>query len=200
MAVRYRLDPAQGRFTVQGFARGLLSAFAHNPTFAVRDFSGEISLDPATLEHASIQMTIRAGSLELLDQVSPADRRDIEGRMRQEVLEITTYPEIRYDANDIAAEPIAPNDYCVRINGRLVLHGVVNPCPIGAQMRVYNDGVRLMARGPLSLSEYRIRPVAALAGAIKLEDQLHVEFDLVAWKEMEPTGERSAVADEAPAD
>ena len=35
---RYRIDPGRSRFTVQAFATGLLSAFAHSPTFAVRDF------------------------------------------------------------------------------------------------------------------------------------------------------------------
>jgi hypothetical protein len=35
----------------------------------------------------------------------------------------------------------------------------------------------------LPQSEYRLRPVVALGGTIKLKDPLKVSFDLVAWKE-----------------
>ena len=47
MPARYRLDPAHSRFTVQAFAAGMLSFLGHNPTFAVRDFQGEVRFDPA---------------------------------------------------------------------------------------------------------------------------------------------------------
>jgi hypothetical protein len=43
---------------------------------------------------------------------------------------------------------------------------------------VYDDGVRLAGASRLLLSEYGIRPVTALGGAIKLKDELKVSFDL----------------------
>ena len=43
-------------------------------------------------------------------------------------------------------------------------------------------GVRLTGESTLRLSDYRIRPVTALAGAIRLNDELRLVFDLVAWK------------------
>ncbi len=39
--VRYSMDPAQSQFTVHAFASGLAAVVAHNPKFAIRDFSGE---------------------------------------------------------------------------------------------------------------------------------------------------------------
>ena len=36
----YRLAAAQSQFTVHAFATGMLSVFAHSPTFAVQDFRG----------------------------------------------------------------------------------------------------------------------------------------------------------------
>ena len=47
--MRSVLDPAPGRFTMQAFARGALSAFAHSPTFAVRDYTGEPAVDGTDL-------------------------------------------------------------------------------------------------------------------------------------------------------
>src|SRR5262245_41865346 len=39
---RYKIEAGQSRFIVKAFAGGLLSAFAHDHTIAIRDFSGEV--------------------------------------------------------------------------------------------------------------------------------------------------------------
>jgi hydrogenase nickel incorporation protein HypA/HybF len=98
MMARYRFDPARSRFTVQAFATGLLSAIAHSPTFAVRSFDGTIRLEGSPVENLELELTVDADSLELENRVRPADRREIEGRMREEVLETSVYREITYRA------------------------------------------------------------------------------------------------------
>ena len=82
---RYRLDPALSRFTVQAFASGLLSFLGHSPTFVVRDFAGDVEFDEEALPNARFEVVVRADSLHLADNVGPADRQEIEGRMRREV-------------------------------------------------------------------------------------------------------------------
>lgn len=183
MMVRYRLDPGPSRFTVQAFASGMFSFLGHSPTFAVRDYAGEIRLAPGSLSENWLQVTVRADALELLDKVSPADRAEIEGRMRRDVLETAVYPEIRFDAEDMAASRTDQGQYQLRIRGRLSLHGVFNPHEMDARLLVYDDGVRLTGETVLRLSDYRIRPVTALGGSIKLKDPLRLAFDLAAWKE-----------------
>jgi polyisoprenoid-binding protein YceI len=177
MIVRYRLEPGQSRFTVQAFAAGMLSFLGHNPTFAVRDVRGEMRLDHSTVG-GSLLVVVRADSLELLDQIKPADRQEIEQRMRQEELETTKFQEIRFEAESLSGREAEGNQYRLQLRGRLELHGVTRPVELGAQLRVFRDGARVTGECPLSLSEYGIRPVTALAGAIKLKDQLRVAFDL----------------------
>jgi polyisoprenoid-binding protein YceI len=181
--VCYRLDPGHSRFTVQGFAGGMLSFLAHSPTFAVRNYAGELRLEDGTLRHARLQVTVRADSLELVDRVKQGDREEIEGRMRREVLEVARYLEVRFEADDVSASPTGDNQYRFRINGRLTLHGVTNPLALDAQLLAYSDGARLSGESPLRLSDYGIRRVTALGGAIQLNDQLRVAFDLAAWKD-----------------
>jgi polyisoprenoid-binding protein YceI len=177
------MDPGHSRFTVQGFATGLLSFFAHSPTLAVRDFEGEMRWAPDVSEGAGLVVTVRADSLALTDDVRPADREEIEGRMRREVLEVAAYPEIRFEADEIATAAVAPDRYRVRIAGLLALHGVTNRHTVEAELLHYDDGIRLGGEFPLRLSDYRIRPVTALGSAIQLRDQLRIAFDIVAWKE-----------------
>jgi polyisoprenoid-binding protein YceI len=183
MAVRYRFDKSPGRFTVQAFATGLLSALGHSPTFAVRDFSGEMRFEPEEIRSMALELTARADSLELLDQVREADRREITERMRRDVLESSTYPEIVYRSDDVSSDPIGPGRFRVRIGGRLTLHGTTEPHRLDAEVQVFGDGLRLLGECPLRLSDYGIRPVTALAGAIRLKDELKVSFDLAARPE-----------------
>ncbi len=46
IAVRYRIDARQSRFTVQAFAEGLFSVFGHNPIIAIRSFGGDARFVP----------------------------------------------------------------------------------------------------------------------------------------------------------
>jgi polyisoprenoid-binding protein YceI len=180
--MRYVLDPAQSRFSVQAFSQGLLSILGHSPTFAVRDFTGELDFDPEAPAAASLRLSVRADSLSLTDPVSAKDRQDIETRMRQEVLETARYPEIAFQSTGITADRIADGWYRLRVAGDLSLHGLKRPHEVDAQLRLSDDQARLSGKGTLSMSAYRIKPVSALGGLIKLKDEVKVDFDLAARK------------------
>lgn len=181
MNTRYRMDAGRSRFTVQAFAGGMLSMFAHSPTFAVRDFQGELRVESDRLASATLDVIVRAVSLDLLDNVRPADRQEIESRMRREVLEVGDFPEIRFESTGIAARP--PNQYRVQIAGLLSLHGVTSHERAEGELQLYDDGIRLAGEFSLRMSDYRIRPVTALGGSIRLRDDVQVVFDIVALKE-----------------
>jgi polyisoprenoid-binding protein YceI len=136
-----------------------------------------------TVEGLTLDLTINAGSLELLDHVSDADHREIEQRMREEALEASSYPEITYQASNVPAVPIVRSEYRLHMNGQLTLRGVTHPHLVEANLQVFLDAVRLRGECLLHLSDYQIKPVSALAGTIKLKDELHLEFDLVAFLE-----------------
>jgi polyisoprenoid-binding protein YceI len=183
MTARYRFDPALSRFTVQAFATGLLSFLGHSPTFAVREFAGGLSFDDNPAHGLQLELTVTADSLELVDQVKPADRREIETTMRTDVLEISAFPEIGYRAGDCAAERIDQGRYRARIAGQLSLHGVTRPHPVTAEVVVFADGARLRGETGLRLSDFRLRPVTAVGGTIRLKDELRVAFDIAGLPE-----------------
>ncbi len=183
MTVRYVVDVAKSRFTVQAFASGLLSVLAHSPTFAIRGFTGEFQFTPDTIAPATLTLAVKADSLDLLDSVKAADRQEIASRMRQEVLETGTYPDIQFRSSEIAADKIAENWYRLQIKGQLTLHGVVAPQAIEAQFRIRDDEIQLSGEFKLLQSAYRIKRVTAVAGAITLKDELKFSFDLVGTKQ-----------------
>jgi polyisoprenoid-binding protein YceI len=179
----YLLDKSASRFTVRVFAAGMLSALGHSPTLAIRDFSGEASFDSMTPSQASLRLKIRADSIEVTDDVSNKDRREIESTMKQKVLETPTFPEIVYEGVGISAEPVADGRYKVAMNGALSLHGVTRGFPITMQVTLNGDMMRAYGEFYLLQSEYSIMPVTVAVGALKVKDELKFAFDIVARKQ-----------------
>lgn len=177
---RYRIDASQSRFIVRAFAGGFLSAFAHDHTIAIREFTGEAAFTYGTVAPASLQMTIQAGSLAVIDKISESDRQKIQGTMRDEVLEVSKYPEIVFKSTSVAATKIGEGQYQARISGELTLHGVTRPLTINAQLE-FGDRV-LRAKGAFSLKQisFDIKPVSIAGGTIKVKDELKFTFDVVA--------------------
>jgi len=180
---RYLINARASRLTVRVFAKGVLSALGHNPTVAVRDFSGEAWVDAEKVEAAILRMTIAAASLGVTDDISDKDRREIEGQMFEDVLEVTDYPEIVYACSRVSANKTGEGQYSVELNGELTLHGVTRNQAVTA--RVMLQGTTLTAFGdfPLNQTDYGIRLVSALGGALKVKDEVKCSFNIVAQKQ-----------------
>ena len=183
--IRYTLDPAASRFTVQAFVSGMLSGLGHSPIFAIREFTGELRFAPDSPGEGSFRLTVKTDSLAVTDSVSPKDRDEIVSRMRQEVLETATYPEIVFQSTQMTADKIADDWYRLQLAGELRLHGVMKPHKLDTQLRLADDQARLSGQCTLLQSAYRIKPVTALAGMIQLKDELKFDFDLVGQKQAE---------------
>jgi polyisoprenoid-binding protein YceI len=183
MTDRYTLDSERSRFTVQAFAAGMLSGFAHSPVFAVRRFVGEIRLNTEMPAESSMEITAQAESLDLTDKVKENDRQEIIRAMRQDVLETTRFPEITFRSTQIAITIIAPNWLRGQIQGDLRLHGVSKPREIDAQLRLADGEIRVSGEFTILQSAYKIKPVSAAAGMIKLKDELKLVFDLIGKKQ-----------------
>jgi polyisoprenoid-binding protein YceI len=180
MIRRYRFEPALGRFTAQAHAAGLLSALGHSPTFIVGRYHGSVRFQGDDVGSMELDLAVEADSLSLADAVKPADREEIERRMRGDVLETSRFAEITYRASCASYEKIDATRFRMRVEGPLSLHGVEVRRPIDLELSIAKDGVRLRGESRVRLSEHGIRPVTALAGAIRLKDEIHIAFDVAA--------------------
>ncbi len=180
----YRLDASQSRFTVQAFASGLLAGFGHNPLIGIRDFTGEVSFTPDSLDNASLRLTINATSLTVLDSIKPKDREEIERTMFDEVLEVTRYPEIIFQSANVMTTRIAEGRYKARVIGDLTLHGVKRSgLWIAAQITLDGDHLRAQGDFTLKQTDYKIKLVSVAGGALKLKDELKFSFDIMGRRE-----------------
>jgi polyisoprenoid-binding protein YceI len=181
-AMVYVLDPGLSRFTARAFAAGLLASMGHNPSFAIRQFTGEAKLAAAAPEQASVRIVVQSGSLELSDQVSEKDRREIESTMRNDVLETSRFPEIVFEASNPSMSQGGEGVYWANITGKLTLHGVTQPQQITAQVTVNDSGLRANGELTVRQSSFGIKLVSVAGGTLKVKDDVKLTFDLVARK------------------
>jgi polyisoprenoid-binding protein YceI len=183
-ASRFVIDAGRSTFTVQAFSTGILSAFGHNPKIAIREIQGDVGFTSgeATIENPRLHITIRAGSLEVIDDISDKDRREIHRQMYDEVLEVERFPEIAFDCSRVAVAGSGTN-FSATLNGDLTLHGETHPLSVSA--RVNLAGSVLKASGEFSVNqrEFGIPPVIVAGGAIKLKDEIKCTFNIVFRKQ-----------------
>jgi polyisoprenoid-binding protein YceI len=179
LAPCYVLEPAKSRFQVRATATGLLSAFGHNPTIAIRNFTGEAWFRAETPEQSSLRFQIDAGSLAVTNDVNDKDRQEMERAMREDVLETTQYPEIRFESSSIEAAKVTEGMYRMKVGGTLTLHGVARGLEISGNVTAGDDTLRANGDFSIRQTDYGIRLVSAAGGGLKLKDELKFTFDIV---------------------
>jgi len=182
-AIRYRIDVATSRFTVRAFATGLFSSLGHNPTLAIRDYTGEAIFVPSNPEQSSIRISVQSASLEVTDDVSQKDRTDIENKMRQEVLETSRYPEIIFESTQVAVNKLGEDRYAANVTGNLTLHGTTRREMISAQISLTGDTLRAYGEFTLRQTDYAIKLVSVAGGTLKVKDEVKLAFDFTARKQ-----------------
>jgi polyisoprenoid-binding protein YceI len=104
-----------------------------------------------------LRITIKAKSLEIMDEVSKMDRREIERVMYDEVLEKNFYPKIEYKSARVTAARTAENTFRVNIAGDLTLYGTMRGMGVEAQVVAGEDTLRAQGAFTLRQSDYGLR-------------------------------------------
>jgi polyisoprenoid-binding protein YceI len=176
----YRLVPGEGQLLVFTESSGLLSYLGHSLTLEVKDYSGKIVLDPQAPEKSSLEVKVRADSLEVTDRLKPKDIREIRHNMNEKVLKTDRFPEIHFLSTAVRVAQGKEGKLDLRIDGNLTLCGVTRPTTISAEVQPGEN--RLQAKGEFIVKQkdFKIKPYSALAGGIRVKNEVTVFFNLSA--------------------
>ena len=178
--VRYAIDPTKSRFTVRAYATGILSGLGHSPTFAIRNYTGLITMLPGSHSDATLEFRVQADSLAVIDDVSDKDRKEIERVMRDEVLEVARYPEITFLSRQISESELGGSMFAVKLVGDMSIHGVMQSRTMTAQMTQSNESMRAYGEFILRQTDFGIKPISIMGGTLKIKDEIKLSFDIVA--------------------
>ena len=100
--------------------------------------------------------------------------------MHKDVLETEKYPEIVFETSRVAATKIGDGEYRADISGTLKLHGITKSHAMTANLSLKGDTLRATGSFPLRQTDYGIKLVSAVAGALKVKDEVKFSFDIQA--------------------
>lgn len=153
--------------TVHVYKAGLLSAFGHD-----HEISAPLSGGTVDVEGRVVQLSVDARALRVQDaKASAADRAEIQATMLgAAVLDAANYKEIRFRSTGV--EPAAARTW--KVNGELTLHGQTRP----VSMEVREQDGHYTGACRFRITDFRIQPVKAAGGTVRVKDEVQVEFDI----------------------
>ncbi len=176
---RFELDPARSRFMVHARRGGLAWFKGHDHFVAVRDFSGHADLTLDVLNPATLELVVRADSLEETDPDFTDQQKEIINRELDEiVLESARYPEIVFRSTSVRGR-LKDGQFEVKITGDLTLHGVTRRITIPARVSVSGNEMRATGEFGLDRSDYGVKATSAFHGLVRVRNGLQFTIDIV---------------------
>lgn len=176
----YQVDAKKSRFIVETQTSGLSSMFGHDHKIEIREFSGVATFPRSAKGPATLELTVRADSLRLIDEPNIAARQAVESALREEVLETARYPEIVFKSRSVSYEKRSDGTYDARIAGELRLHGVSKPIVVPARVSLQDGTLRAIGTFDLRQTDYKITPFSFVSGTVTIKDNVTLSFDIVA--------------------
>ncbi len=162
------LDASSAECFVFIYKEGLLSAVAHDLKIRVTKFV--IDVDEATraitarFDAASLRVVCAMnGDEEAAGSLTAANKREIEGNIVRDVLNVREYPEVRF-----VSTAVEEKGGTFVVKGKLALHGHDRL----VRVRVQPDGAHYIAEARLHQPDFGIRPYTALLGALKVQAEV----------------------------
>lgn len=167
-ASSHSIDASKSVLTIHVLKSGLFSAFGHEHRISAPISKGSFSTGQA----AAVELTVDARKLLVVDKdVSDKDRAEIQETMLgPSVLDSEKFPEIRFQSGKVAP---AGNGW--RISGNLTLHGKTAP----VEVSVKESGGHFLGTAQVKQTDFGITPVTVAGGAVKVKDEVKIEFDVV---------------------
>jgi polyisoprenoid-binding protein YceI len=167
-AQRHAIDTAKSVMTVRVYKAGVLSAFGHDHEIAAPITGGNVD---SAGHH--VELHTNASGLRVRDpKASEKDRDEIQKTMLgPDVLDADRYPEIVFRST--AVEPMGPGLW--KVQGTLTVHGQTQP--VTAEVREKTTG-RYAGNALFKLTDFAIKPVRIAGGAVKVKDEIRIEFDI----------------------
>jgi polyisoprenoid-binding protein YceI len=168
-AASREIDSQKSVMTVRVFKSGMFSAFGHD-----HEISAPIKDGKFSETDRSVELTVDARQMRVMDKdVSDKDRAEIqENMLGPKVLDTAQFAEIRFHST--AVEPAGDGRWTV--TGDLMIHGHSHPVKLAVQAKNghYQGSAELKQR------DFGIEPISVGGGAVKVKNELRVEFDIVA--------------------
>ena len=178
----HAFGPQDGQLLLKVFREGVASKMGHDLTIEVKDWSAKVDANPDDLSQTSIEADAQVPSFSVLEgtggakPLSRTDKSDIKKNIDEKIL--TGSPTISFRTTG------APNGNgsSYTVPGELTVNGATRPTTVNVAI----NGDKAKVTFKVVQSEFGIKPFKALMGALKVRDQVDVE-----WRYRSPPAARA---------
>ena len=170
----WSLDPSSGELLIRTATAGPAAKMGHRLTIAMRSWEGSVQWRDTS--PVAAELTVAVDSLEVLGGeggVTPltAPERAVARSNALKSLDAKKYPQIRF-----ASDEITRTGEGYRLSGTVEIHGTERPQTVDVTVTDKGDRWSMSARVPITQSDFGIKPYSLMMGALKVADEVTVEF------------------------
>jgi len=175
-AGRYVFGAQHGTLLLRTARTGLGSRAGHDLIIEATTWSGEAMIEPGEPLGVQIRVEVDVAGLRVVSghggikPLTEHDRNEIRRLLRSDrLLHADKYPTIEYRSDSAAGTPES-----FRLEGHLTLAGTSHPLTVvGGQS---TDG-HLKGSATIAQTHWGIKPYTAFLGALKVADEVHIDFE-----------------------
>jgi polyisoprenoid-binding protein YceI len=160
---------ANGRLTA-----GMLSFDGHA---TMGDFTGTTRTVTGQLTGAPDISSVRGWVEAPVQSLKTGDRK--RDKDLNKSMESGTFPNLRFDLNQISATKSAGDSVPVTLHGTLTIHGVTRRLELPGTIEFQGANARVHSDFPLNLKDYGIGGLSKMLGILKMHENIEVHVDLV---------------------
>jgi polyisoprenoid-binding protein YceI len=171
----FSLGPDFGQLLIKTSRTGLGAKAGHDLTIEVTRWHAEVIVDSADAAGSSVSVEADVGSFEVrtgtggVKPLTDADRVEIKKTIREKILQTGRHPAITFQSTRVSGTPES-----FSIDGQLTITGRTEPITVHGRLA----GDRVEGSATVVQSRWGIKPYTAFLGALKLSDEVTVEFSI----------------------
>jgi polyisoprenoid-binding protein YceI len=171
----YQLGPESGKLLVKTGRSGLGAKAGHDLTIEVTRWRGTATIDTTNPANSAVTVDVEVDSLEVREgaggvkPLTDSDRTEIKKTFHEKILHTAQHPTIRFRSTLAEGSPAS-----FAVDGDLTIMDATQPITVQG---VVSDG-RVRGSATVKQTRWGIKPYTAFFGALKLRDEVEIEFDV----------------------
>jgi polyisoprenoid-binding protein YceI len=169
----YRILPEASRLQVHTYKGGLLGMFGHEHDIRAHAFEGTVIYNPRDASASSVTVRVRTDSLLVVPASDSSDIPDITRTMREEVLRVDSFPEIRFTSTAVEFQ-----DSTVHLRGDFTMVGRTQPVEMDLVLKLMPPILYVQGSFTVKQTEFGIRPYSTALGTVQVKDEITFLLDI----------------------
>lgn len=169
------LGPESGQLRLRTGRQGMAAMAGHDLTIEAQAWNGQAVVDPGDPASSSVTVEVAVDGLTVMSgtggvkPLSDSDKRDIQRNIQRKVLHSDKHPTIRF-----ASTTVSGTQEAFEVAGELTIGDTTAPLTLTGSIA----GGRASGTATVTQTRWGIKPFTAFLGALKLADDVTVEFDV----------------------